>query len=93
MFRMEYKHFEKGYRTKYKLFSFSLVGRGSVVRITKLKKTATFSINLDLGGAAWFSDAVNSVLRQNLVEEFKRFYRTHNYRVIIESSRNRQEVL
>ena len=86
---MEYKHFNKEFRTRYKLFSFSFVERASVVRITEWRKIATFSFNLDLGGAT--RDVVNSILRQNLAEEFKRFYRTHNYRVILESSRNSAE--
>ena len=88
MLRMEYKHFEKEFRTKFKLFSFSLVGRGSVVRIIERRKTETFSINLDLGGAAWLSDAIKSILQQNKGEEFKRLFRAHDYRVILESSRN-----
>ena len=88
MFSSDYKHFEKEFRTKFKLFSFSLVDRGSVIRITEWRKTACFSINLDLGGAAWLRDAVKSVLRQNSGEEFKRFYRNHSYSLIIQSSRN-----
>ena len=78
MVRLEHKHFKKEFRTKFKLFP----------RITEWRKTTSFLINLDVGGAAWIRDAVNSVLRQEPVEELKRFYRAHNYRVIIESSRN-----
>ena len=86
---MEYKYFEKEFRIKFKLFSFSLVGRGSVFRITKRRKRAVFSINLDFGRAAWLNDALKCILKQNLGEEFKQFFRAHDYRVIIESSTNR----
>ena len=88
MFNSDYKHFEKEFRTKFKLFSFSLIDRGGVIKITERRKNASFSINLDFGGAAWLSDTINSVLSQNSVEEFKRFYRNHSYRLAIESSRN-----
>ena len=88
MFGPEYKHFEKEFRTKYKVFSFSLVDRGSVVRIIEWRKTVSSSIKLDFGGIAWLREAITSILRQNPAVEFKRFYRTHNYRVILESSRN-----
>ena len=87
MARPEYKHFEQEFRTKFKIFSFSLVERGSV-RITECRKTSSFSISLDLGGVAWISGVLNSVLRKEPIEEFQQFYRAHNYRVIIESSRN-----
>ena len=88
MFSSEYKHFEKEFITKFKVFSFSLVDRGSVIKITEWRKNTGFSINLDLGGAELLRDAVKSVLRQNSGEEFKRFYRNHNYSLIIQSSRN-----
>ena len=89
MFRADYKHFEKEFRTKYKVFYFSLVDRGSVVKITEWRKTMTFSIKLDLRGIDWLREAVYNILRQNPEDEFKRFYRTHNYRVILETTRNR----
>ena len=84
MVRLEYKHFEKEFRTKFKLFTFFPIERGNVVRIIEWRKTTSFSINLDLGGAAWISDVVNNVLRQEPMEEFKRFYRAHNYSVHID---------
>ena len=84
----DYKQYEKDFRTKLKHFTFSLVERGSVVRITEWRKGVSFSINLDLEGAYWIREVLNDVLRQEPVEEFKRFYRAHNYRVILESSRN-----
>ena len=88
MFRSDYKHFEKEFRTKYKVFYCSLVDRGSVVKITEWRKTMTFSIKLDIGGVDWLREAVYNILSQNPAEEFKRFYRTHNYIVILESARN-----
>ena len=88
MFRPDYKHFEKEFRTKHKVFYFSLVGRGSVIKINEWRKTVTFSFKLDLGGADWLREAISSILRQKPEAEFKRFYRTHNYRVILESARN-----
>ena len=83
-----YKHFEKEFRTKHKVFYFSLVDRGSVIKITEWRKNVTFSLKLDLGGAAWVREIVCSILRQNPADEFKRFYRNHNYRLILESARN-----
>ena len=89
MFRLDYKHFDKEFRTKFKVFSFSLLERGSVIRITEWRKTVNYSIKVDLGGADWIRDSVHSILKINQVDEFKRFYRTHNYRLILECERNR----
>ena len=88
MFKSDYKHFEKEFRTKFKVFSFSLVERGSVVRIVEWRKNNYFSIKLDLEGVDWLRKFVHNILRLNLGEDFKRFYRTHNYRLILESARN-----
>ena len=89
MFSSDYKHFNKEFRTKFKTFSFSLVDRGSVIRITEWRKTGHYSIKVDLGGADWNREFVHSILKINQVDEFKWFYRTHNYRLILECERNR----
>ena len=88
MFRSDYKHFEKEFRTKHKVFYFSLVDRGSVIKISEWRKKVSFSMKLDLGGADWIRKVVSSTLRQNSAADFKRFYRNHNYRLILESCTN-----
>ena len=82
MIRAEYKHFEKEFRTKHKVFYFSLVERGSVIKISEWRKNVTFSMELDLGGGAWIREVISNILRQNPADEFKRFYKNHNYRLI-----------
>ena len=88
MISSDYKHFEKEFRTSFKVFSFSLVDRGSAVKINERTKNATYSVKLDLGGANWLRESVHNILRINQVEDFRRFYRTHNYRLILECARN-----
>ena len=87
MFSSNYKHFEKELERNSNYF-LSLLDSGSVIKITEIRKNVSFSINLDLGGAAWLSNTIISVLRQNPMEEFKHFYRNHNYILAIKSSRN-----
>ena len=89
MFSSDYKHFEKEFKTKFKVFSFSLVDRGSVIRIVEWRRNVKYSFTLDLGGSDWLRESVHNVLRFNPEEDFKRFYRTHNYRLILESARNK----
>ena len=89
MFRSDYKHFEKEFRTKLKVFSFSLVDKGSVIKIVEWRRNVNFSFKLDLGGADWLRKSVHNILRLNPGEDFKRFYKTHTYRLILESARNR----
>ena len=73
MVRSKYKHFNREFRTKFKLFTFSLVERGSVVKITEWRNTTSFSVNLDLGGVAWIKDVLISVMRQEPIEDFNGF--------------------
>ena len=88
MISSDYKHFEKEFRTRFKPFSFSLVDRGSAIKINEWTKNATYSIKLDLDGADWLRESVHNILRINPVGDFRRFYRSHNYRLILESARN-----
>ena len=88
MLRSDFNHFEKEFRTKFKVFSFSLVDRGSVVKITERRKHVNYSIKLDLGGIDWLRQSVHNILTFNPGEDFKRFYKSHNYRLILESARN-----
>ena len=88
MLSSDYQHFKNEFRTKFKVFSFSLVDRGSAAKINEWRKNVNYSIKLDLGGADWLRESVHNILRINLVEDFKRFYRTHSYGLIVETVRN-----
>ena len=88
MFGSDYKHFEKEFKTKFKVFSFSMVDRGSVIKIVEWRKNVNYTVRLDLGGADWLRVSVHNILRLNPGEDFRQFYRTHNYRLILESARN-----
>lgn len=71
------------------VFIFRLQDSGSEIEIIKRNRVRSFSIQLDLGGAAWLDKVLEGAIVRGKENGFRRFYRGQRYRLIVECNRHK----
>ena len=84
-----YKHFDRDFRTKYKVFSFRLDDSGGKIIITERNRFNNFVVEFDLGGGEWLCRIASEVLRIGKKGTFIRKFRGSNYQLLAECNKNR----
>ena len=60
----DYKHLDRAFRTKHKLFSLSLDESGARIKICERNKFNSYVLEIDLGGGDWLCKVVGVALRE-----------------------------
>ena len=75
-----YKHFDRDFRTKHKVFIFRLGDSGDKIIITERNRFNNFVVEVDLGGEGeWLCRIAGEALRIGRKGKFIRKYRGSNY--------------
>ena len=75
----DYKHLDRDFGTKHKVFIFQLDDSGGKIIITERNRFKNFVVDIDLGGGYWLSNVVGEVLRWGRNGQFKKLYMGNNY--------------
>ena len=86
--RRVYKHFDRDFRTKHKVFLFRLGDSGGKIIITEKNRNKNFVIEVDLGGGEWLYRIAGEALKIGRIGTFIRKYRGSNYHLLAECSTN-----
>ena len=84
-----YKHFDLDFKTKHKIFIFSLDESGSFIKITERNRANNFAVEVDLGGGDWLSRITDEAVRVGKEGNFMRFFRGRNYQLVVDSRKNK----
>ena len=67
-----YKHFDIEFKTKYKIFIFTLDESGSFIKIVERNRSNSYVVEVDLGGGDWLRRVVEEVVRMGKEGNFRR---------------------
>ena len=84
-----YKHFDLDFKTKYKVFIFTLDDTGSFIRIEERNRVNSYVLEVDLGGGEWLSRIAEEAVRVGKEGNFRRFFRGRNYQLVVDSNKNK----
>ena len=83
------KHFDVDFKTKHKIFIFTLEESGSFIRIVKRNRINSHDVEVNLGGGDWLRRVVEEALRTGKEGNFRRIFRGRNYQLVVDSSKNK----
>ena len=84
-----YKHFDIEFKTKHKIFIFTLDESGSFIRIVERNRSNSYVVEVDLGGGAWLCKVAEEALGKGKEGNFKRVFRGRDYQLVVDSSKNK----
>ena len=84
----DYKHLDRDFRTKHKVFIFQLDDSGAKIIIMERNRFNSFVVEIDIWGGRgwgdWLCNVVGEALRSGKNGQFKRSYRGSNYMLLVE---------
>ena len=84
-----YKHFDLDFKTKHKIFSFTLDESGRFIIIVERNRVNKYAVEVDLGGGHWLCRIIDEALRVGKEGNFRRSFKGGNYQLVVDSSKNR----
>ena len=84
-----YEHFDIEFKTKHKIFIFTLDESSSFIRIVERNRINSYVVEVDLGGGAWLRRVIEEALGLGKEGNFRRIFRGRDYQLVVDSSMNK----